>query len=160
MKGFGWKSTKFFAYENLRSPRNVMRLPFVLCCGIRLKRKVGWALPKWRWSAFWNLKVNSVEPNGTYKCHSLTVADKSRSIPASPEMLWHTIHKRLLIIKFSPLSAPTKIEELTARSDEKTQRSPAGNRTQGLANSSRTLYPRSYEATTGTACEFSTFTTG
>ena len=31
-------------------------------------------------------------------------------------------------------------EELTAGSDEKTQRSPAGNRTQGLANSSRTLY--------------------
>ena len=42
-------------------------------------------------------------------------------------------------IKFSSLSAPTKIEELTAGSDEKTQRSPAGNRTQGLANSSRTL---------------------
>ena len=30
-------------------------------------------------------------------------------------------------------------EELTAGSDEKTQRSPAGNRTQGLANSSRML---------------------
>ena len=44
-----------------------------------------------------------------------------------------------LSIKFSSLSAPTKIEELTAGSDEKTQRSPAGNRTQGLANSSRTL---------------------
>ena len=43
------------------------------------------------------------------------------------------------VIKFSTLSAPTKIEELTAGSDEKTQRSPAGNRTQGLANSSRTL---------------------
>ena len=43
------------------------------------------------------------------------------------------------IIKFSSLSAPTKIEELTAGSDEKTQRSRAGNRTQGLANSSRTL---------------------
>ena len=42
-------------------------------------------------------------------------------------------------LKFSSLSAPTKIEELTAGSDEKTQRSPAGNRTQGLANSSRTL---------------------
>ena len=42
------------------------------------------------------------------------------------------------LIKFSPLSAPTKIEELTAGSDEKTQRSPAGNRTQGIANSSRT----------------------
>ena len=53
-------------------------------------------------------------------------------------------------IKFSSLSAPTKIEELTAGSDEKTQRSPAGNRTQGLANSSRTLWPLSYEATTGT----------
>ena len=34
------------------------------------------------------------------------------------------------IIKFSTLSAPTKIEELTAGSDEKTQRSPAANRTQ------------------------------
>ena len=43
------------------------------------------------------------------------------------------------LIKFSSLSAPTKIEELTAGSDEKTQRSPAGNRTQGLANSCRTL---------------------
>ena len=43
------------------------------------------------------------------------------------------------LIKFSSLSAPTKIEELTAGSDEKTQRSPAGNRTQDLANSSRTL---------------------
>ena len=43
------------------------------------------------------------------------------------------------LIKFSSLSAPKKIEELTAGSDEKTQRSPAGNRTQGLANSSRTL---------------------
>ena len=44
-------------------------------------------------------------------------------------------------IKFSSLSAPTKIEELTARSDEKTQRSPVGNRTQGLsANSSRTFF--------------------
>ena len=42
-------------------------------------------------------------------------------------------------VKFSSLSAPTKIEELTAGSDEKTQRSPAGNRTQDLANSSRTL---------------------
>ena len=31
------------------------------------------------------------------------------------------------LIKFSSLSAPTKIEELTAGSDEKTQRSPAGN---------------------------------
>ena len=39
----------------------------------------------------------------------------------------------------SSLSAPTKIEELTAGSDEETQRSPAGNRTQDLANSSRTL---------------------
>ena len=39
----------------------------------------------------------------------------------------------------SSLSAPTKIEELTAGSEEKTQRSPAGNRTQDLANSSRTL---------------------
>ena len=38
-------------------------------------------------------------------------------------------------IKFSSLSAPTKIEELTTGSDEKTQRSRAGNRTQGLANS-------------------------
>ena len=38
----------------------------------------------------------------------------------------------------SSLSAPTKIEELRARSDEKTQCSPAGNQTQGLANSSRT----------------------
>ena len=45
----------------------------------------------------------------------------------------------IIPIKFSTLSAPTKIEELTAGSDEKTQRSPAGNRTQGLANSSRTL---------------------
>ena len=45
----------------------------------------------------------------------------------------------IILIKFSSLSAPTKIEELTAGSDEKTQRSPAGNRTQGLANSSRTL---------------------
>ena len=44
-------------------------------------------------------------------------------------------------IKFSSLSAPTKIEELTAGSDEKTQRSPAGNRTQGLANSGRTRRP-------------------
>ena len=42
-------------------------------------------------------------------------------------------------LKFSSLSAPTKIEELTAGSDEKTQRSPAGNRTQDLANSSHTL---------------------
>ena len=42
------------------------------------------------------------------------------------------------LIKFSSLSAPTKIK-LTAGSDEKTQRSPAGNRTQDLANSSRTL---------------------
>ena len=45
------------------------------------------------------------------------------------------------LIKFSSLSAPTKIEELTAGSDEKTQRSPAGNRTQGLANSSRKQDP-------------------
>ena len=37
------------------------------------------------------------------------------------------------LIKFSSLSAPTKIEELTAGSYEKTQRSPAGNRTQDLA---------------------------
>ena len=43
------------------------------------------------------------------------------------------------LIKFSSLSAPTKIEELTTGSDEKTQRSPAENRTQGLANSSRKL---------------------
>ena len=35
----------------------------------------------------------------------------------------------IIPIKFSSLSAPTKIEELTAGSDEKTQRSPAGNRT-------------------------------
>ena len=40
----------------------------------------------------------------------------------------------------------------------KAQRSPVGNRTQGLTNSSRTLKPLSYEATRGTACEFSTFT--
>ena len=40
----------------------------------------------------------------------------------------------IIPIKFSSLSAPTKIEELTAGSDEKTQRSPAGNRTQGLAH--------------------------
>ena len=60
--------------------------------------------------------------------------------------------------KFSSLSTPTKIEELTAGSDKNTQRSPAGNRTQGLANSSRTLYPLSNEATTETVCEFSTFT--
>ena len=39
----------------------------------------------------------------------------------------------IIPIKFSSLSAPTKIEELTVGSDEKTQRSPAGNRTQGLA---------------------------
>ena len=40
----------------------------------------------------------------------------------------------------SSLSAPTKIEELTAGSDEKnTAQPPAGNRTQDLANSSRTL---------------------
>ena len=32
------------------------------------------------------------------------------------------------LIKFSSLSAPTKIEELTVGSDEKTKRSPAGNR--------------------------------
>ena len=31
-----------------------------------------------------------------------------------------------ILIKFSSLSAPTKIEELTIGSDEKTQRSPAG----------------------------------
>ena len=33
----------------------------------------------------------------------------------------------IIPIKFSSLSAPTKIEELAAGSDEKTQRSPAGN---------------------------------
>ena len=49
-------------------------------------------------------------------------------------------------IKFSSLSTPTKIEKLTAGSDEKTQRSPAGNRTQDLANSSRTLSPLSYDS--------------
>ena len=46
--------------------------------------------------------------------------------------------KNILKLINSSLSAPTKIEELTAGSDEKTQRSPAGNRTQGLANSCRT----------------------
>ena len=40
------------------------------------------------------------------------------------------LKKQFRKIKFSSLSAPTKIEELTAGSDEKTQRSPAGNRTQ------------------------------
>ena len=49
------------------------------------------------------------------------------------------------LIKFSSLSSPTKIEELTAGSDEKTQPSPAGNRTQGLAKFGRTLKPLSYE---------------
>ena len=39
------------------------------------------------------------------------------------------------LIKFSSLSAPTKIEDLTAGSDEKTQRRPTGDRTQGLASS-------------------------
>ena len=43
------------------------------------------------------------------------------------------MHGQAALIRFSSLSAPTKIEELTARSDEKTQRSPAGDRTQGLA---------------------------
>ena len=36
------------------------------------------------------------------------------------------------LIKFSSLSAPTKTEELTAGSDEKTQRSPTRDRTQGF----------------------------
>ena len=38
------------------------------------------------------------------------------------------------LIKFSFLSAPKKVGELEAGSDEKTQRSPAGNRTHGLAS--------------------------
>ena len=46
--------------------------------------------------------------------------------------------KNILKLINSSLSAPSKIEELTAGLDEKTQRSPAGNRTQGLANSGRT----------------------
>ena len=41
--------------------------------------------------------------------------------------------------QFSSLSAATKIEELTAGSDENTQRNPATDRTQGLVIFSRTL---------------------
>ena len=41
------------------------------------------------------------------------------------------------LIKFSSLPAPAEIERLTAGSDEKTQRNPARDRTQGLAG--RTL---------------------
>ena len=59
----------------------------------------------------------------------------SRSCYASSKVVFN---KNILKLINSSLSAPTKIEELTAGSDEKTQRSPAGNRTQGLANSSRT----------------------
>ena len=51
----------------------------------------------------------------------------------------HLLLSGSFLIKFSSLSAPKKIEELTAGSDGKTQHRPAGNRTQSLANSSRTL---------------------
>ena len=58
---------------------------------------------------------------------------------ALPQPLEQYLFRKLALvgiipIKFSSLSAPTKIEELTAGSDEKTQRSPAGNRTQGLSS--------------------------
>ena len=53
---------------------------------------------------------------------------------------WNFCKRKIFVlIKFSSLSALTKIEELTAGSDEKTQRSSAGNWTQGLENCSRTL---------------------
>ena len=43
------------------------------------------------------------------------------------------------LIKFSYLWVSTKIEELTARSDERTQRSPTGDRIQRRVNPCRTL---------------------
>ena len=54
------------------------------------------------------------------------------------------------IIPNQPLSfkfSPTKIEELTAGSDEKTQRSPAGDRTRVLQMLVTRLWPLSYEVT-------------
>ena len=65
-----------------------------------------------------------------------------------PEQLWVLaegvlIHCELNSFAFNQLfsfsSDKDKLKELTAGSDEKTQRSPAGNRTQDRANSRHTL---------------------
>ena len=62
--------------------------------------------------------------------------------------------KKIVSIKFSSLSAPTKIEELTAGSDEKTQRSPAGNRTQGLAKTRKIRKTLGFDSRRGCAVFF------
>ena len=67
------------------------------------------------------------------------------TISLSPALLAAKDWAAQIVFSFS--RSPTKIGEMTAESDEKTQRSPAVNQTLGLANSSRTLYPLSYEAT-------------
>ena len=70
-----------------------------------------------------------------------------KSLPG-PAILLNIVNSLLsgsFLIKFSSLSARTKTEELTAGSDEKAQRSPAGDRTRGLANFSRTLWPLSFD---------------
>ena len=57
----------------------------------------------------------------------------------------------------SPPFSLTKIEELTAGSDEKKKKNktaqPRQDSNQGLLNASKTLLPPSYEATTGTVCD-------
>ena len=73
---------------------------------------------------------------GPRQCSADTGADtwKKQALYHMPG--WLTLAEQVQTpIKFSSLSARTKKEELTAGSDEKTQRSPAGNQTQGLANS-------------------------
>ena len=69
-------------------------------------------------------------------------SDQRKNRWISINLIVNSLLSGSFLIKFSSLSAPTKIEELTAGSDEKTQRSPAGNRIQGLVKSIRTLYTR------------------
>ena len=61
--------------------------------------------------------------------------------PYPGKSVWR-VHWTKNNIKFSSLSAPTKIEELTAGSDEKNTAQPRRESNQGLASSSRTLKNR------------------
>ena len=73
------------------------------------------------------------------KHHCVHFRQKKKS--KEKKLIVNSLLSGSFLIKVSSLSAPTKIEELTAGSDEKTQRSPAGIRAQGLAISSGTHWP-------------------
>ena len=81
---------------------------------------------KWLWeNTSFGKHEKTLEPTLLLSQHSCGI-----DVSFSYVVLLHlkTQWNNFIDIKFSSLSAPTKIEELTAGSDEKTQRSPAGNR--------------------------------